>query len=253
MTTSGHFAVTHGLTGYEPKLTNSRKMVAWAESQNPHGAQAACGPISSVPPWRNFTEEANGHKYLNILAEQHIYWREQGRNVLNFQQAASKEQLKSMSRPTRDEVHVAVERATDMLRAEMQARMGALKNQAEQIWSSHQVFSLSEMNRVGGDALENQRRSLLNKATAERQRHQRQNTEYLPEYQQGVRRHLCEVQQEVQVQQVASREDMDNVRHDFSQSLAEGSHLSESVHDWQIWCVPKIHQTFSNCDTSVNM
>ena len=58
------------------------------------------------------------------------------------------------------------------------------------------------MNSVASAALENQRRSLPNEATTEIQRHQRQKHEYLQEYQQIVRRHSSEVQQEVQIQQV---------------------------------------------------
>ena len=83
--------------------------------------------------------------------------------------------------------------------AEMQEMVGALKNQGEQNWTCHQVVQLNEMNSVAGDALENQRRSLLSEATAELQRHQRQSHKHPRNYQQGVRRHLSEVQQEVQV------------------------------------------------------
>ena len=61
------------------------------------------------------------------------------------------------------------------------------------------------MNSVAGDALENHKRSLLNEVTAELQ-HQRQSHEHLQECQESVRRHWSEVQQVVQVQQVASRE-----------------------------------------------
>ena len=64
-----------------------------------------------------------------------------------------------------------------MLRAEMQEILGALDDQAEQTWTSHQVMLLNKTNRVAGDPLENQRRSLLSEATAQLQRHQRQNHE----------------------------------------------------------------------------
>ena len=79
------------------------------------------------------------------------------------------------------------------------------------------------MKSVAGDALENQRRSLLNDATAELQRHQRQSSEHLQEYQQGVRRHLSEVQHQDQVQQVASGEQVEILRRELSQSFAEAS------------------------------
>ena len=61
------------------------------------------------------------------------------------------------------------------------------------------------MKSVAGDAPENQRRSLLNEAAAELHRYQSQNHERLQEYQQGVLQ-LSEFQPEVQVQQVASRD-----------------------------------------------
>ena len=75
---------------------------------------------------------------------------------------------------------------------------------------------------VAGDALDNQR-----------------SHEHLQEYQQGVRRHLSKVQRGVQVHLVASREEVENVRDQLSQSLAEGSH-SESVCEKQIWCVRRM-------------
>ena len=56
----------------------------------------------------------------------------------------------------------------------MRKRMGALENQAEQTWTSHQITLLSEMNSVASNALENKRRSLLSEATAELQKHERQ-------------------------------------------------------------------------------
>ena len=55
---------TPSLASYEPNLTNSQSVEAWAESRNPHGAQVGYGPISSNPSWRSardFTEEANAH------------------------------------------------------------------------------------------------------------------------------------------------------------------------------------------------
>ena len=65
------------------------------------------------------------------------------------------------------------------------------------MWTSHQVTLLNEMSSVGSDAMKNLRTSLLNEATMELQRNQRHSHE-LQEYQQGVRRHVSEVQQEVQ-------------------------------------------------------
>ena len=78
-------------------------------------------------------------------------------------------------------------------------RLSALENQAEQTWTSHQVMLLYEMNSIAGDELENQRRSLLNEATAELQSHLRQFYEHLQEYQQCVQRQLSDVQRIVSV------------------------------------------------------
>ena len=48
----------------------------------------------------------------------------------------------------RDEFHVVSARDTEMSRAEVLARMGALERRAEQSLTSHQVMSLDEMNGV---------------------------------------------------------------------------------------------------------
>ena len=40
----------------------------------------------------------------------------------------------------------------------MRTIMGALENQAEETWTSHQGMSLNEMHSVASDALDNQRR-----------------------------------------------------------------------------------------------
>ena len=89
-----------------------------------------------------------------------------------------------------------------MLGAAMRTKMGALENQAEQTWRSHQVKSLDEMTNVASDALENPRRSLLREPTAELPKHQRESADHLQEYQQSVQRHLLEdVHHQVRVQQ----------------------------------------------------
>ena len=58
----------------------------------------------------------------------------------------------------------------------------------------------------------------------ELQRHQRHSHEHLQEYQQGVRLQVSEVQLQVQIQQVAGREQVETLRHEVSQCFAEGSH-----------------------------
>ena len=87
----------------------------------------------------------------------------------HFKQA-SKRATQEYEHATRDEVDVAVAQTTEMSRAEKRERMGALENQADQTWTSHQVTSLNEMNSVATDALESHRRSLLSEATADLQR-----------------------------------------------------------------------------------
>ena len=59
-------------------------------------------------------------------------------------------------------------------------------------------------------ALGNQSKGLLSEESAELERHQRHSHEHVQEYQQCVRRYMSEVQQHLQVQQVASGEDVDN-------------------------------------------
>ena len=74
-------------------MTNNQNLVTWTDNPNPYGTPVGYGPIthnSSNPPWRdthNSAEEGNAHNYRNLLAEERVFWREQGRNALNFQQA----------------------------------------------------------------------------------------------------------------------------------------------------------------------
>ena len=126
-TTSGHFANAHDLAGYDPNLTNSRNVVAWAGTQNLFGAQAGFGPISSIFPWRstrNFTVEANAHRYRFFYAEQHVDWQEEGRCFLNFEEAGFERAGPESGQVARDEVLVAVAQAVDMSRAEMPEETG---------------------------------------------------------------------------------------------------------------------------------
>ena len=104
-----------------------------------------------------------------------------------------------MEQAARDDGHFVVAQATEMSSEEMREIMGALENQAKQVWTSHQVKLLNEMHSVASDAQQNQRRSLLGEETTELQRHQWHSHEHLQESQQGVRRHLSEVQQRLRV------------------------------------------------------
>ena len=82
-------------------------------------------------------------------------------------------------------------------------------------------MSLDEMKSVADDALENQR-------TVKHQQHFKGIKDkvigHLSECQQSNQRHLSEVQHEVRVQQVASTKEVEHLRHELSQSFAEGSH-----------------------------
>ena len=126
----------------------------WRSTRNFTEEANAHNRRSSIPPWRstrNFKEEANAHNRRNIVAEQHVYWQEQGRNALKFQQSVFERATQEFGQAARDEVHASAAQATEMYRAEMWDRMGARENQAEQIRTSHQVTLLNEMNSVAGD------------------------------------------------------------------------------------------------------
>ena len=61
------------------------------------------------------------------MAEQHVYWQEQGRQALNFQQSGFERADQEYEQAARVEVHVAVAQTTVMSRAEMRERMDALR------------------------------------------------------------------------------------------------------------------------------
>ena len=85
---------------------------------------------------QHFTRKANSHVERNLLAEQHVHWREQGKNALDNQQAGLERAAQEYEKEVRHEVHVAVIRVTEMSRAEMLATLGALEPRAEQSWTS---------------------------------------------------------------------------------------------------------------------
>ena len=117
--------------------------------------------VTLNPPWssvHNFTEEAHAHNYGK------------GRHALNCQQGSIERAAQEREQAARDEVHVAVARATEMSGAELLARMNALEQRAEQSWTSHQVALLDEANSVAGDALELQRSNLLSEANSGHQK-----------------------------------------------------------------------------------
>ena len=180
-------------------MPNSQFMVTRADTQNSYGSRTGYGPISSISSLEKCTKLHRGSNRSQssafFWAEQHVYWQEQGRYALNFQQTIFERVAREYEQAARHEVHGTVAQATEMSRAEMRERMGAFENQAEQTWTSHQVTLLNDMKSVASDALENQRSDLLTDATMELQRHQRHSHEHLQECQQGVRSHLSEVQE----------------------------------------------------------
>ena len=90
------FADTHGLTGYEPNLTNNPIWNLDGKSTL-SGAQVGHGPITSNPPWRsaqNFAEETPG-----ICWQSNMFTGESKAETLGtFNKLATKEQLKNTSR-----------------------------------------------------------------------------------------------------------------------------------------------------------
>ena len=68
-------------------------------------------PCSSA---QHFTGAVNAHYYRNLLAVQHVFWKEQGRNALNCQQAGFERAAQEYEQAARDEADVAVACATEM-------------------------------------------------------------------------------------------------------------------------------------------
>ena len=80
-----------------------------------------------------------------MLAEQHVYVQEHGRQASNFQQAGFERAAQEYEHAGRDEVHVAVAQVIEMSRAEMRTEKGVLENQAVQTWTSHQGMLFNEI------------------------------------------------------------------------------------------------------------
>ena len=106
MTTSGHFANTHGLTSYEPNMTNCQSMVTWAETRTPLWS---ANWASQRKRTHDFLEDIGGSNMFIV--------KEQGRHPLNFQQAGFVRAGQEYEQSVRDEVQVLS------------------KNQAGQMWN----------------------------------------------------------------------------------------------------------------------
>ena len=61
-------------------------------------------------------------------------------NAVNLQQSGFEGAAQEYDPPARDEVRVAVARATAMSSVEMLARIGAFEQHAEQFWTSRRVI-----------------------------------------------------------------------------------------------------------------
>ena len=132
MTTTG-LAETHSLTGYEPNLTNKQHLVLWKSTPFWVGKRV----------WTNYLESsmekcATLHRGTTSLQLSESVGRatcsmaraRQKRFELS-KKPASKKAAQEYEQAARDEVNIAVVRATEMSGAEVLARMGALGNQAE--------------------------------------------------------------------------------------------------------------------------
>ena len=152
--------------------------------------------------------------------------KEQGRQALNFQQAGFERAAEEGEQASCDEVHVAVAQA----RAGMRAGMGALENQAEQTWTSHEVRLLSGM--------------IVSQATRWKTREevcslkQRGNFKGIL----GKVTNICKTvsrefgatcqkfKKKFKSNRFASTEEVENLRHEMSQSFAKGSLIRTSNH-----------------------
>ena len=106
-------------------------LVTWTENEHPSGAQVGNVPTTFNPSWRsaqNFTKEAH---MFGICRKSNMFTRESRAEMLGI-----------FNKPPSN----AVVRATEMSRAEMWERMGALR-------TYHQVTLLNEINSAACDAL----------------------------------------------------------------------------------------------------
>ena len=153
------------------------------------------------------SQKANAHSYRNILAEQH--GEKAGVRQTRFELLANMpEQLKNIiSERLVMKFMLQLHKATDMSLAEMWERMGAIENQAEQKWTSHQVTLLNEMKCRKRTHWKTERRILLSVS-------QRQNFGGIEGKVARICKNISRVsgatcqkfKQKVRVEQVASRE-----------------------------------------------
>ena len=144
------------------------------------------------------SKRSQSTNFRNICCESNIVrWQEQGRHALNFQQTGfERTAQESLSKQlVMKFMHVAVAQATKMSREEMRRRRRTRK--------TREVGSMKQRQNFKGIKWQNQEH---------------------PQYQQGVRRHMSDVQEEVHVRQIPSGEVVEILRHELSQYLAEGSH-----------------------------
>ena len=85
MTKSGPFADAHGVTGYNPNLTNNPHCCSVDGKSTRFRAQVVYGPNSPNPLWestQNFTDEET-LTITGICWQSHMFTGEQGRNASN--------------------------------------------------------------------------------------------------------------------------------------------------------------------------
>ena len=117
---------------------------------------------------RDITEEANAHNDRNILAEQRVYWKEQGRTRFEPQtKQASNEKVKNASKQLVMKFMLQLHKLPKCLERKCRKQCVLSKINQSKPGLLIKLCFLNEMNCVEGDSLENQRRSLLSEAMTE--------------------------------------------------------------------------------------
>ena len=150
------FADTHGLTGYEPNLTNNPIWNLDGQSTL-SGAQVGHGPITSNPPWRsaqNFAEETPG-----ICWQSNMFTGESKAETFGtFNKLATKEQLKNTSRElVMKFTLLQLYGPRKSVWSGNAGNYGCSRTKDKRHWICPQVFLLDETHNAAGNASETQR------------------------------------------------------------------------------------------------
>ena len=122
MTSSGNFADTHGITGYEPKLTNSPFVVAWADTPNSYG-----WPDFVNSSLEEYTKRHSGRK-RSQLSE---YIGRATYLLAGARQAGFAGAAQEFEQAARHEAQVAVAQAAEMSGAGRRERKGSEVKQSK--------------------------------------------------------------------------------------------------------------------------